>query len=148
MKGVLIVVGSIYGHTMEAASILASKLADAGVTNVRLYDAASTDVSLLVAEAFRFSHLVFASATYNNGIFTPVETFVTDLAAHSLQNRTVGIIENGSWAPVSGKLLREKLAAMKNMTVLEPSVTLRSALKENQLPEIEALAKAIAESIG
>ena len=147
-KSVLIAVGSVYGHTTAAAELLASKLAERGVTNVRLYDTSKTDLSELVGEAFRASHLVLASATYNNGIFTSMETFLTDLAAHALQNRTVAIIENGSWAPVSGKLMREIVDSMKKMTVLEPVVTIRSALKEAQLEQLDQLADAIRASMG
>ena len=101
----------------------------------------------LVGEAFRCSHLVLASVTYNNGIFTPMEGFLLDLKAHNLQNRTVALIENGSWAPQAGKLMTELVSGMKNMTLLEGAVTLRSAVKEEQRAALEALADRIAGEI-
>ncbi|MGN0562755.1 MAG: FprA family A-type flavoprotein [Candidatus Fimenecus sp.] len=141
-QGVLIAYGSVYGGTQNAAEILASKLAEKGV-KVKLYDVAVTHPSYLVAEAFRFSHIVFASSTYNNGIFTPMETLLLDLKAHMLKNRTVALVQNGSWAPQSGKLMREILDGMQNITVLEETVNLRSTVKENNLSEIDALCDAL-----
>ena len=141
-QGVLIAYGSVYGGTQNAAEILASKLAEKGV-KVKLYDVAVTHPSYLVAEAFRFSHMVFASSTYNNGIFTPMETLLLDLKAHMLKNRTVALVQNGSWAPQSGKLMREILDSMQNITVLEETVNLRSTVKENNLAEIDALCAAL-----
>lgn len=146
-SSVMIAVGSVYGNTANAAEVLASMLADRGVTNIRMYDVSNTHPSVLVAEAFRCSHLVFASSTYNNGIFTPMETVLMDLAAHNLQNRTAAVIENGSWAPAAGKLMKELLAKMKNIQILEPSLTLRSSLKEEQLPDLALLADHIAASV-
>ena len=141
-QGVLIAYGSVYGGTQNAAEILAAKLAEKGV-KVKLYDVAVTHPSYLVAEAFRFSHIVFASSTYNNGIFTPMETLLLDLKAHMLKNRTVALVQNGSWAPQSGKLMREILDGMQNITVLEETVNLRSTVKENNLAEIDALCAAV-----
>ena len=146
-QSVVIAAGSVYGNTMNAAEILAGMLADRGVKNIKLYDVSNTHPSILVSEAFRCSHLVFAGSTYNNGIFTPMETVLLDLAAHNLQNRTVALIENGTWAPVSGKLMRELVEKMKKTQILEPSITLRSSLKEEQLSALEALADAIAQSL-
>lgn len=145
-KGVLIVYGSVYGGTQNAAEILAAKLSEKGVPAV-LYDASVTHVSYLVSEAFRYSHLIFAAATYNNDIFTPVETLLTDLKAHALRNRTVGLIQNGSWAPQSGKKMREILESMQNMTVLPETVTVRSTVKEESLTEIDALCGALIASL-
>ncbi len=145
-KGVLIVYGSVYGGTQNAAEILAAKLSEKGVPAV-LYDASVTHTSYLVSEAFRYSHLVFAAATYNNDIFTPVETLLTDLKAHALRNRTVGLIQNGSWAPQSGKKMREILESMQNMTVLPETVTVRSTVKEESLTEIDALCGALIASL-
>ena len=146
-QSVVIAAGSVYGNTMNAAEILAGMLADRGIKNIKLYDVSNTHPSVLVSEAFRCSHLVFAGSTYNNGIFTPMETVLLDLAAHNLQNRTVALIENGTWAPVSGKLMRELVEKMKKTQILEPSITLRSSLKEEQLSALEALADAIAQSL-
>ena len=139
---VAIFCGSVYGNTENAADILAAALAERGVRHVALYDVSHTDLSHLVAEAFRCSHLVFASATYNNGIFTPMETLLMDLKAHNLQNRTVALIENGTWAPQAGKLMGELVNGMKNMTLLEGTVSLKSAVKERA--SLESLADALA----
>ena len=141
---VMIACASIYGHTENAAEIVAARLAEKGVRNIALYDLPHHHVSEMVSEAFRCSHLVLASATYNNGLFTPMENLLLDLKAHNFQNRTVAIIENGSWAPQAGKLMRELVDGMKNMRVLDESVTLRSACKEDQRAALEALADAVA----
>ena len=145
-QSVVIAAGSVYGNTTNAAEILAGLLAERGVKNIAFYDVSNTHPSVLVSEAFRCSHLVFASSTYNNGIFTPMETVLLDLAAHNLQNRTVALIENGSWAPVSGKLMREVLGKMKNIQILDSSLTLRSSMKEDQLASLESLADTIVKS--
>lgn len=139
---VVIACGSVYGNTMAAAETLAAMLAARGV-KAKVYDVSVTDVSYILAEAFRCSRLVCASATYNAGIFSKMEGFLSELKAHNLQNRTVGLIENGSWAPASGKLMKEVFASMKNMQVLEPVVTLHSTCRECDLPALEALADAI-----
>lgn len=143
-KAVLIAYGSIYGGTQNAAEILAAKLAEKGVTNLAVYDVSCIHPSYLVSEAFRCSHLVFASSTYNNGIFTNMETLLLDLKAHALKNRTAALMENGSWAPQSGKLMRELLSSMPGITLLEETVSLRSTVKPNNLTEIDALASALA----
>ena len=102
--------GSIYGHTENACEILASRLAEKGVRHVRIFDVSHTDVSEQVSAAFQCSHLVFASATYNGGIYTPMETLLLELKAHALQNRTVALIENGSWGPAAARLMaRQKM---------------------------------------
>lgn len=146
-KGILIVYGSIYGHTAAAAEKMASLLAERGVRNIAMYDASHTDVSQLVSEAFRYSHIVLASSTYNNGIFTPMETFLTDLKAHNLQNRSIAIIENGTWAPVSGKLMRGLVEQMKNMTFIGETLTLKSAMKDSQIEAMKTLADEIVATI-
>ena len=146
-KTAAIFCGSIYGNTENAAELLAARLAEKGVRDVRLYDVSHTHVSELVAEAFRCSHLVFASATYNGEIYTPMDNFLRDLKSHGLRNRTVGLIENGTWAPVSGKQMAELLGAMKDMTILEGTVSLKSSAKEPQREALEALADALAAGI-
>ncbi len=143
---VLIAYASVYGHTENAAEIIAARLAEQGVRSA-LYDVSVTHPSYIVAEAFRCSHIVFASTTYNAGIFVNMENLLHDIAAHNLQNRTVALVENGSWAPTAGKLMRDILAPLKNMTILDASLTLRSALKEDQLAELQALADAVAADI-
>ena len=146
-KAVAIFCGSIYGHTENAAEILAVRLAEKGVKNIALYDVSHTDVSVLVGEAFRCSHLVLASATYNGEIYTPMENFVRDLAAHGLRGRTVAMIENGTWAARSGMLMSKLLEEMKDMRVMEGTVTLKSSVKEAQRRNLESLADAIAAEI-
>ena len=146
-RAVAIFCGSVYGHTENAACILANRLAEKGVGDIALYDVSHTDVSQLVGEAFRCSHLVFASSTYNNGIFTPMENLLMDLKAHNLQNRTVALVENGSWGPQAGKLMGELLSGMKNMRVLEGTVTMKSSVKEAQREALESLADALAAEI-
>ena len=141
--GVMIAYASVYGNTENAAEILASRLRERGVRTA-LYDVSVTPASDIIAECFRWSRLVFASATYNGGIFVTMDELLRDIAAHNLQNRTVAFIENGSWAPVSARQMAAILAPLKGMTVLEQGVTLRSALSEGQLAEIDALADALA----
>lgn len=144
---VMIAYASVYGNTENAANILASELADRGIRNVVMYDVSMTHPSVIVAEAFRCSHLIFASTTYNAGIFCNMETVLLDLKAHNLQNRTVGIVQNGSWAPTSGDLMRQHIQSMKNMTVLDAGVDIRSSVKETQLAQLQALADAVADSM-
>ena len=146
-QAVMIAYASIYGNTENAAEILASKLADKGVKNISMYDVSVTDPSVIVSESFRCSHLVFAAPSYNGGIFTKMETVLSELKAHSLQNRTVAIMENGTWAPVAGRQMREIFAGMKNIELLEEGVTIRSAVKEAQEASLEALAEKIASSL-
>ena len=146
-RAVMIAYGSIYGNTENAANILACRLADRGVRNIAVYDVSSTHPSLLVSEAFRCSHLVFASVTYNGGIFTNMERVLGDLKAHALQNRTVALMENGSWGLIAAKQMKEIISTMKNMEILEPSLSIKSSLKKGQEAEIDAIADAIAASV-
>ena len=145
--GVLIAYSSVYGNTENAVNILATKLAESGIKKIAMYDVSVTHHSYILAEAFRFSHIVFASTTYNSGVFISMEAFLHDVAAHNLQNRTVAFIENGSWASTSGKLMREILKPCKNMTFLEESVSIKSSVKQGNLEEIERLAQAIIASL-
>ena len=146
-NSVLIVYGSIYGHTENMANVLASRLADLGVKDIAVFDVSSIHPSYILSEAFRRSHLVFASVTYNNGIFSNMEHLLLQLKAHNLQNRTVAVMENGSWAPQSGKLMKEILSGMKDMNLLEQGVTIKSSLKEEQMEALESLAQTIAKSV-
>ena len=145
-KGVMIAYASIYGNTENAAEILASRLRERGVRTA-MYDVSVTPASDIIAECFRWSHLVFASATYNGGIFVTMDELLRDIAAHNLQKRTVAFLENGTWAPVSARQMAAIFAPLKNMTMLEQTVAIRSSLTEGQLAEIEALADALAEGI-
>ena len=143
-RGVLIIYGSIYGHTAAAAEKMASLLAEHGIKGIAMYDASHTHVSQLVSECFRYSHVVLASSTYNAGIFTPMEDLLHDLKAHAWQNRTVAIIENGTWAAQSGKQMRTLLEEMKNITILGEDISLKSAMKESQVEDMKFLADLIA----
>ncbi|MCL2578843.1 MAG: flavin reductase [Oscillospiraceae bacterium] len=140
--GVMIAYASIYGNTENAAEILACRLRDRGIKTV-VYDVAITPASEIVAAAFRWSHLCFASTTYNNGIFVTMEALIYDLAAHNIQNREVALIENGSWSASSGKLMREKLSQCKDMRFIG-EVSLKSSVKPDKHSELLALAEAIA----
>lgn len=120
-NAVTIFYGSVYGHTQEAAEILASCLADLEVKNIKVYDVSAQHSSYLVAEAFRCSHLVFASSTYNAGIFENMDILIDDLIKHALQNRKVALIENGSWASTAGMLMKEKLSKCKTRSLSETS---------------------------
>ena len=144
--GVVIAYASVYGNTANAADILAVKLRELGVKTV-MFDVSVTPASEIISAAFRFSHLVFASTTYNAGIFVCMEALLSDLVAHNIQNRTVALIENGSWAATSGKLMANMLSKCKNMTILEETLSIRSALKPQQLEQLDTLAAAIAATI-
>lgn len=146
-KALAVFFGSMYGDTENAVNILTTALAERGITNLRVYDVSSTPVDQLIGEVFRCSHLLIGCVTYNNGIYPAMANVLHDMKALTLQNRTVGIIQNGTWAPASGKLIQEELAAMKGMTVLEPVVTLKSSLKPDSREQLLALADAIAESM-
>ena len=146
-EGVVIVYGSIYGNTENAAEILAHELSKQGIKNVFLFDVSVTHHSEILAQCFRFSHLVFAAATYNNDVFTYMKNFLEDLKSHNLQKRTVAFMENGSWAPISGKRMAEIVGGMKDMTILENPVTIKSSVKAPQVEAISTLAQTISDSI-
>jgi len=146
-NGVMIAYASVYGNTENTAQIISCRLRDQGIKTV-MFDVSVTAASEIIASAFRWSHLLFASTTYNMGVFITMDELLRDLASHNIQNRTVAFVENGSWAPVSDKLMREILAPCKNLTFLENTITLKSALKESQLCELDALVTAIKDSVG
>ena len=146
-KAVVIAYGTIYGGTAAAADILANKLAERGVKDIHIYDTSKTHSSYILADAFRCSHLVLASSTYNNGIFSSMEHLLHELKAHNLSNRTVALVQNGTWGPNSGKLMREMVEGMKNMTILDGMVTFKSRVKEEHLADLDALADAIVASM-
>ena len=137
--GVMIAYASVYGHTQNAAEILSARLADAGVKNITLFDVSVTHPSYILSEAFRVSHIVLASTTYNAGIFVTMENLVRDLAGHNLQNRVVALVENGSWAPTAGALIKATLSGLKNMTFINDMLTIRSALKPDQLDQVDEM---------
>lgn len=146
-SGVLIVYGSMYGHTEAAAQALAAMLAEKGLRHTAVYDASRTHMSYLIAEAFRYSHIVLASVTYNLQIFPPLHSFLVDIQALNLKRRTFALVENGSWSCQSGALIEKFLAGMQEMTVLPGRVTLASAMTEKNVHELENLAGILQQSL-
>lgn len=146
-KGVMIAYASMYGNTENMAEILAVMLAEAGVKNIHMHNISKTHVSELISDSFKYSHIVLASPTYNNGIYPLMDNYLEDMKALSLQNRTIAVLGNGSWAPQATKLISAKVAEMKNMRLLEASVTIKSSLKEAQLEELNSLSRQIAEEV-
>ncbi len=145
-QGAAVFYASIYGHTQNAAESLAAALAAEGVKEIAVYDVSVTDKSVLLAEAFRYSHAVFLSPTYNNGIFVNMEDFLRDLCAHGYCNRRYALAENGSWAPQAARLMQETLSSCKNMQKIGESVTVLSAVTTQNAQELKALAREIAKS--
>ena len=147
-KGVVIAFGSVYGNTEEAVDVLAAKLSELGVKNIKIHDTTSTDPSYVISDIFRYSTLVLASSTYNLSIFPAMNTLIHDIVNHNIQNRHVAIIENGSWAPTSGKQMRTELEKTKNNTLINEQIfSLKSTLKAEQLDQLDELAKAIAATV-
>ena len=146
-KGVMIVYASMYGNTESAATALASRLVERGITNVVMYDVSNTHVSQLISETFKYSHIVLASVTYNLGIYPLMHNYLMDMKALNVQNRTVAIVENGSWACKSGDLMAEFLDGMKQMSVLNERLTVVSSLSEEKVDEMEVLIDGIIDSM-
>lgn len=146
-RGVLIAYATMYSNTENAANVLAGLLAERGVRNIAMYDVSETDVSELVAESFRLSHLVLAAPTYNGGLHPRMESYLADIKALNLQKRTVALLENGTWAPASARHMRTMIESMKEMTVLENTVAVKSALADGQRAALEALADEIAAQV-
>lgn len=139
-EGVLIAYTSVYGHTKAAVELLAEKLREQGCPAVEVIDLARDDMAEAVENAFRYSKLVLATTTYNAGIFPYMHTFIDHLLARNFQNRTVGMIENGSWAAMAAKTMKKMLEGAKNLTFTETTVTVKSALSDESRAQIEALA--------
>lgn len=146
-KGVMIAYASMYGNTENMAEIFAASLAEAGVKNIRMHNISKTHVSELISDSFKYSHIVLAAPTYNNGIYPLMDNYLEDMKALALQNRTAAVLGNGTWAPQSTKLISAKISEMKNMRLLETSVTIKSAVKDSQMEEIGSLARQIAEEV-
>ena len=138
---VVIFYGSIYGNTQNAAEILAMQLAENGIENVEVFDTSKTHVSFLVSKAFEYKTLLFAAATYNAEIFDIVQNLITELKNHNLSNRRIGLIENGSWAPVAASKMKAQLETFKNMEVVEPVVKVVSSVTDKNVEELSVLAK-------
>ena len=143
--GIFIACSSIHGNTFEACKILKDILEKNGAKKVVLSDLSRTDMAESVANAFKYSKIIFASSSYNFGVFTPMKHLLMHLQERNFQNRTVGIIENGTWAPTAGKCMQDILVAMKNINIIDPIITIRSRLNEESKLKLEELSKNILE---
>ncbi len=141
-NAVLIAYASIYGNTANACDILAGELSNYGL-KVKMYDISVTHYSYIISEIFRCSHIVLAAPTYNGSIFTEMETLLCEIKNHNIQNRTFAFIENGSWGPLSAKIMKETVSSLKNVDILEKGVTIKSSVNESTREDIFALAKEI-----
>ena len=139
-EGVVIAYTSIYGHTKEAVEELAEKLNQRGCPNVVVADLARCDMAEVVADAFRYSKLVLATTTYNATIFPHMQSFIDHLTARNYQGRTVGMIENGAWAPMAARVMKKMLETSKNLTYTDTTVTVKCALNDASRAQIDALA--------
>ena len=146
-QAVVILYATMYGNTASAVDALAGRLAAKGVKKIAVYDVSNTHVSELISEIFRASHVVFATPTYNGGIYPVMENLLADMKALAVQNKTVALMENGTWAPTTAKQMREKLAELKNVTILDTQITIKSAMAPEQEGQLEALADAIVASM-
>ncbi len=146
-KAVVIIYGSIYGNTESAADAVACRLTEAGIKDVKMYDVSDVHVSELISEIFRCSHIVLACSTYNGGIYPPMENLLADMKALSVQKRTVALVENGTWAAASGRLITKELEEMKEMQILDKKLSLKSVLKQGQEEELEAFVSQIVEAM-
>ena len=144
--GVLVACASIHGNTAKAAKHLAEILREQGEESVEVLDLSRTDISVAVRKAFYYDRMVVAAATYDGGVFPCMEEFLLHIRSKNYQKRTVGILENGSWAPMAGKVMRGLLESMKNVEILEPVVTVKSAVKDADLAAMKELAKKLAEA--
>lgn len=147
VKSTLIVYGSIYGYSEEVATLISESLALKGIKNIKLYDASKIDKSILVSESFKYSNIVICTSTYNMGIFTPIEEYLLGLKYHNLSNRTIAIVDNGSWAITAGKLIKDIFATMKNIKVLETSFSITSKIKSDELYKIDLMVDEIIDSL-
>lgn len=146
-NSVLIAYSSVYGGTENAVNILAGMLADKGIKNIKMYDVSRTHHSYVLSDCFKYSHIVFATTTYNNGIFETMENLLHNISAHNLQNRKVILIQNGSWAPVCGGMMKSILEKIQGTEIIDASLCIKSSLKEENLNELECIADKIAESL-
>lgn len=140
---IIIVYGSLYGHTKSAADAVAYGVREKSGRNVRVYDVSGTDVSYLISEVWRCKKIVLMCPTYNNGVYPPMESFLNDMIALGVQNRIFALAQNGTWAPVTVKLMGEKLQALKNVVIVEENLTIKSALHKADLASVEAFTDAI-----
>lgn len=141
--GIVVIYGSLYGHTESAAETAAAHLRGKSGTNVKVYDVSKTHASYLISEVFRASKIVLFCPTYNNGIYLPMAAFIHDMAALNVQNRTFALAENGTWAPAAGKLMKEELSKLKNVKILEDVLTIKSALHPSDLSRLEEFVNSV-----
>jgi len=141
--GVFIAYASIHGNTEEAARLFAKVLEENGARNVSLSDLSRCDMAEAIEDAFRYDKLILASSSYDGGVFTPMEQFLRSLKSKNYQNRKIGIIENGIWAPSAARCMKEVLSEMKNLNVCENVVTIRGAVKNDTSDSLDILAKEI-----
>ncbi|MBR6127156.1 FprA family A-type flavoprotein [bacterium] len=146
-KSVLIPYTSVYGGTENAVNILAGLLAERGIKNIKMYDVSQTHYSYILSDVFRYSHIVFATTTYNMGIFESMENLLNALSAHNVQNKKIVLMQNGSWAPACGGQMKTLIESWKNTEIIDDSICIKSALKEEQLSELKCVADKIAESL-
>lgn len=146
-EGVLVAYASIHGNTAKAAEKFAELLRARGVEKVVVSDLAREDMSEVIEDAFRYDRMVVVGASYDGGVFPCMQDFLYHLQSKAYQNRTVGIIENGSWGPTAGRAMKSILETFKNVTIVEPMVTIKSKMKETDLPAFEALADAISKGV-
>ena len=139
-EGIYIACSSIYGNTLKAAQKLAEILKEKGAKKVVLADLTKEDWAEAIEDAFRYSHLVVASSSYNAGLFPPMKQFLDHLKERNYQNRTVGIIENGSWAPSAGKCMKGTLEEMKNINIIEPMITIKSTMSDENIAQMKEMA--------
>ena len=139
-EGIYIACSSIYGNTLKAAQKLAEILKEKGANKVVLADLTKEDWAEAIEDAFRYSHLVVASSSYNAGLFPPMKRFLDHLKERNYQNRTVGIIENGSWAPSAGKCMKGTLEEMKNINIIEPMITIKSTMSDENIAQMKEMA--------
>ena len=143
VRSVLLVYASVYGNTQNAVEILANKLSGLGVRNMKMYDVSQVHPSYILSDAFKYSHIVIASTTYNNGIFVKMEHFLADISKHNLENRTFAIIENGSWACNCANGIKDYLKNLKGVKFIDDKLTLKSSIKKEQEKDVLNLALAI-----
>ena len=145
-EGVLVAYASIHGNTEKAAEKIGELLKNAGVKKVVVSDLARADMAEVIEDAFRYDRMVLCAASYDGGVFPCMQDFLNHLQAKAYQNRKVALVENGTWAPSAAKVMKGMLESMKNITILEPVVTIRSAMKESDMDAIDALVKSVAEN--
>ena len=143
-KGVLVAYASIHGNTAKVAEKFAEMLRERGVEKVVVSDLAREDMAEVIEDAFRYDRMVVAGASYDGGVFPCMQDFLHHLQSKAYQNRTVGIIENGSWGPTAGRTMKAILETMKNVTIVDPMVTIKSTMKDADIPALEALADMVA----